>query len=164
MKPLKLLSLAIVVVIFSCAMFACKPAAETIVQVKIVKHDGEVMMDLPDVAVQGDEPTVLDALNAACLKLNYIVEMSTDGKTVLRIDGYGEAVAETAAEPETDEAGNPVPTEAPAADPLANYYWQYTINGAEPDKNSGNLTTKIISADDKIEFKFVEFVMSDTTK
>ena len=172
MRSLKLIS-AILVVALLCGamMFSCKPAEEMTVHVKVTKADGSDIIDM-DVQLQGDAPTVLDALNAACTKANCAVEMNDAGTTVLRIDGYGEPA--TAEEEEgavteervTGEDGMLVgEEEAPAsADPLANYYWQYTINGQEPSKDSGNLTVKTVEASDIIAFTFVEFVMTDAAQ
>lgn len=168
MRALRIISLLLVAVFLLGSAVSCKPASEITVSVKVYKHTGESIIEPENVVVQGEEPAVLDALIAACQMTGVDLELSDDGKTIIRIDHYGEpqtgeaAEETTAAEDEPDATGATEATAAPA-DPFANYYWSYTLNGKEPEEDGGAVYVKKIAAGDAIVFTFVEYIAPATT-
>lgn len=140
-KRISLLLLSIILVagaLVSCNRGNKVEAVEVTVDVKFV-YKGQVIADYKNVYVLAEDgvPTIIDAVEYACLIDDLPYELTEDGMSLYMLGDYAE----------TDTG-----------------LWAWKINGAEPDDNAGKAGAYVIQDGDKIEYSFIDLVdTTDTT-
>lgn len=134
MKLTRILTLMIVGVFFVLALASCSATAPEIkVTLRIVADDPENPILDTEVAIQSENPTVLEAFQEGCFVNEISYTLTDAGDSVLDIEDYKD---------HTDENG-------------LVHYWMYYINDVEPTSGKANVNS--IADGDVILYEYVTF-------